>query len=180
MPYIEHIIGAVNVFDIAVVIVVPAYWPTGIVAEPIAAILEAVIPTDHLGTPHMERVAPTEMGTIIGVGDATILATAAVAVVATIVGNGLCLLPCGPLCLLGALRLRLALCLLGTLRLRLALWLSLPLRLLLALRLRLMLRRLGVLWLCLVLCLRGFSSAPTLLLFAFLCECRDGGSEKHK
>ena len=185
MPQVEHIIDAINVFDIKVVVVVPVYWPSFIEPEPIAAVLEAVIPADHLGMPHVERVAPTEMGTVTGVRNAAIVAAA------TVVSNGLW--PLLVLRLLGALRLRLALRLLGALRLRLALrllgalWLRflrallrlgflrtllrlgflrtlLRLRFLCLLRLRLVLRRLG------------FSSA--LFLFAFLCECRNGGSEK--
>jgi len=47
--------------------------------------------------PHVEGVSLTEMGTVIGVGNAAVLAAAAVA------SNGLCLLPSGRLCL--ALRL---------------------------------------------------------------------------
>jgi hypothetical protein len=78
MPQVEHVIGAINVFDITVVIVVPAYWPSFIVPEPIAAVLEAVIPADHLGAPHVEGVSLTEMGTIIRVRNAAILAPAAI------------------------------------------------------------------------------------------------------
>jgi len=201
MPQVEHVIDAINVFDIKVVVVVPAYWPSFIEPEPIAAVLEAVIPADHLGMPHVERVAPTEMGTVTGVRNAAIVAAA------TVVSNGLW--PLLVLRLLGALRL-LALPLLGALRLRLlgALRLRLALRLLGALWLRFLrallrlgflrtLLRLGFLcallrlgFLCALLRLRflcllrlrlvlrrlGFSSA--LFLFAFLCECRNGGSEK--
>jgi hypothetical protein len=143
----------------------------------------------------------TEMGTVTVVRNAAIVAAASVG------SNGLSLLPSGllrslcalwlllALCLLGALRLRLVLRLLGALRLRLlgALWL-LALRLLGALWL-LALRLLGALWLHLLgallrlrfLCLLrlrlvlrrlGFSSATALFLLAFLCECRNGGSEK--
>jgi len=188
MPHVEHIIDAINVFDIKVVVVVPAYRPSFIEPEPIAAVLEAVIPADHLGTHHVERVAMTEMGTVTVVRNAAIM----VAVVATVVSNGLWLLLVLPLlcalwllalgllralwllafCLLGALWL-LALRLLGALRLRLlgALWLRflgvlLRLRFLCLLRLRLVLR------------LRCFSSATALFLLAFLCEYRNGGSEK--
>jgi hypothetical protein len=204
MPQVEHIIDAINVFDIKVVVVVPAYWPSFIEPEPIAAVLEAVIPFDHLGTPHVERVAPTEMGTVIGVRNAAIVA-------ATVVSNGLW--PLLVLRLLGALRLLvlrllgalrlLVLRLLGALRLLVLRLLGalrlLALRLLGALRLRLLgaLLRLGflrtLLWLRLlgallrlrflrllrlrlVLRLLGFSSA--LFLLALLCECRNGGSEK--
>ena len=104
----------------------------------------------------------TEMGAVIGVGNAAIMASA------TIGSNGPSLLPSGLLRLLGALRLcplcALWLRLLGVLRLGLlcALWL----RLLGALRLRLVLRRL-----C-------FLSASALFLLAFLCEYRNGGCEK--
>jgi len=81
-----------------------------------------------------------------------------VAVVATVVSNALFLLPSAPLSLLCALT---ALCLLCALRL-LALCL------------------LGVLWLLLVLSLLCFASASALFLLSFLCECRNGGSEKQK
>src|SRR5208283_4318079 len=115
MPQVVHIIGAINENDITVVVVVPAYRPCLIVTERIATVLEAVVPAVHLGAPHVERVALTEMGTVIGVRNAAIVAAAAV------VSDGLCLLPGGllRLCalwlrLLGALRLRL----LGALRLR--------------------------------------------------------------
>jgi hypothetical protein len=83
---------------------------------------------------------------------------------ATIGSNGPSLLPSGLLRLLGALWLRF---------LRALLWL-LALRLLGALWLR-FLR--ALLWL-LALRLLGFSSASALFLLAFLCECRNGGSEK--
>ena len=153
MPQVEQIIDAINVFDIKVVVVVPAHWPPFIVPKPIAAVLEAVIPADHPGTPHVERVVVTEMGTVIGVRNAAIMA----GVAATVVSNGLWLLPSGLLsalwlCFLGAL----GLCFLGTL------WLCF----LCVLRLLLVLRRLR------------FSSASALFLLAFLCECRKGGSEK--
>ena len=97
MPQVEHIIDAINVFDIKVVVVVPAFWPSFIEPEPIAAVLEAVIPFDHLGMPHVERVAPTEMGTVTGVRNAAIMAGA------TLGSNGLWALLV--LRLLGALRL---------------------------------------------------------------------------
>jgi len=199
MPQVEHIIDAINVFDIKVVVVVPARWPSFIEPEPIAAVLEALIPVDHPGAPHVERVLVTEMGTVIGVRNAAIVAAA------TVVSNGLWLLPCGPLCLLcvlwlltlrllGALWLLLCLlcalwlllCLLCALRLLLCLLCALRLLFCLLCALRLLLCLLCVLWLLLcLLCvlrlllalrLRGFSSA--LFLFAFLRECRKGGSEK--
>ena len=176
-PQVAQIIGSPNVFDIKVVVVAPAYWPSLIVPERIAAILEAVIPAAHLGARHVERVAVTEMGSVIDVRNAAILAAAAV------VSNGLCLLPCGLLRLLGALWLSLRL--LGALRLCLlfALWLSLrllgTLRLCLLCALWLSLCRLCVLWLRLVLRRLGFSSASALFLFAFLCECRNGSTEEH-
>jgi hypothetical protein len=176
MPYVEHIIGAINVFDITVVVVVPANWPSLIVSEPIAAVLEAVIPADHLGTPHVEGVVVTEVRTVADVRNAAIMVAvvpvATVAVIATVVGSGLSLLPSGLLRLLLALGLRMAL------RLLLALGLCLALRLLLALRLILVLRLLGVLWLRLALCWLCFSFASALLLLAFLCERRNGGYEK--
>jgi len=197
MPHVEHIIDAINVFDIKVVVVVPAYWPSFIEPEPIAAVLEAVIPADHLGMPHVERVALTEMGTVTGVRNAAIMAAA------TVVSNGLW--PLLALPLLGTLWLRFLCALLrlgflcallrlgflcALLRLR---FLCALLRLgflcaLLRLRFLCALLRLGFLcallrlrFLCLLrlrLVLRrlGFSSA--LFLLAFLCECRNGGSEK--
>ena len=101
MPPVVHIIVAISVFNINVVVVVPAYWPCFIVPERIAAVLEAVIPADHLGPPHVEGVVMAEMGTVIDVRNAAILA----AVVAAVGSNGLWLLPSGLLSLLGALRL---------------------------------------------------------------------------
>jgi hypothetical protein len=188
MPQVEHIIDAINVFDIKVVVVVPAYWPSLIVPEPIAAVLEAVIPADHPWTPHVERVLVTEMGTVMSVRNAAIMAAA------TVVSNGLWLLPCGPLCLLcalwlltlrllGALWLLLVLCLLLALGLLLVLCLLLALGLLLVLCLLLALGLLLVLCLLLALGLRlvlrrlRFSSSA-LLLLAFLCKGRKGGCEK--
>ena len=159
---------------------------------------------------HVERVVVTEMGTVIGVGNAAIMVAvvpvAVVAVVATVVGNGLLLLPSG-LLTAGALWLR---------WLRLLDALRLLLRAVAALTLRRLLRALCLLasvavpvwraavaapgvvpavdaavallravpavaccgllaWCCAA---WGFSSASALFLFAFLCECRNGGSEK--
>jgi hypothetical protein len=125
---------------------------------------------------HVERVALAEMGTVTGVRNAAVMASA------TVGSDGRSLLPSGLprllcalwllfLCtllrlgFLGALRLRLVLRLLGALwllflgtllRLRL-LCVLLRLRFLFVLRLRLVLRRLG------------FCSAPALFLLAFLC-----------
>jgi len=162
----------------------------------------------------VERVAMTEMGTVTDVRNAAIM----VAVVATVVSNGLwLLLVLRLLCALWLLALRLlcalwllALCLLGALWLRFFCTL-LRLRFLCALLrlgfLRTLLRlgflcallRLGFLrtllrlgFLCallrfgflrllrLRLALRrlGFCSASALFLLAFLCKCRNGGSEK--
>jgi hypothetical protein len=85
MPQVAHIIEAVNVLDINVVVVAPAIWPSFIEPEPIAAVMEAVIPTYHLGTHHVERVATAKMLTVTDVRNAAIMA----AVVATVVSNGL-------------------------------------------------------------------------------------------
>jgi len=137
----------------------------------------------------------TKMGTVTGVRNAAIM----VAVVSAVVSNGLSLLPFGllrlllalgllTLRLLLALRLGLALCsllalwlrFLGALRLRFLG--TLRLRFLGTLRLRflgaLRLRFLGPLWLRLVLRWLCFSLASALFLLAFLCERRNGGSEK--
>jgi hypothetical protein len=137
--------------------------------EPIAAVLETIIPTDHLRTDHAERVFVTEMGTVTGVRNTAVM----VAVVATVVSNGLSLLPSGLPSLLCALWL-LALRLLGTLRL-------LALRLLGTLRL-LALHLLGALWLrllcplrLLALCLLGtlwLRLLCVLLRLRFLCALR--------
>jgi hypothetical protein len=120
---------------------------------------------------HAEPVVTTKMGTVIVVRNAAIM------VAATVISNGLLRSLCA-LWLLLALRLLCALtalhllCALTALRLLCVLWLllrslcALRLRLLGALRLRLVLRRL-----C-------FSSASALFLLSFLCECRNGGSEK--
>ncbi len=173
MPQVVQIIGAPNVDDINLVVVVPAQWPSYIEPEPIAAVLEALIPAYHRGTDHVERVVMTEMGTVMVVRNAAIM----VAVVATVVSNGLWLLVV--LRLLYALWLLLVLRLLCLLRLLLVLCV---LRLLLVLRLlcalRLLLCLLCVLRLLLVLRLLCFSSASALFLLSFLCECRNGGSEK--
>ena len=144
----------------------------------------------------MERVAVTEMGTVTGVRNAAVMASA------TVGSNGLSLLPSGLLRLLCALWL-LALCLLcGLLRLRF-LCALLRLRFLRALlrlgflrgllrlsflcvllRLRFLRALLRLRLLCVLLRLRlmlrrlGFSTASALFLLAFLCYCRNGGSEK--
>jgi len=135
----------------------------------------------------MERVAVTEMGTVAGVRNAAIMASA------TVGSNGLSLLPSGLLRLLCALWL-LALCLLcGMLWLRFLralLWLGF-LRALLRLRFLCVLLRLSFLrallrlrFLCVLLRLRlvlrrlSLSTASALFLLAFLCYCRNGGSEK--
>src|SRR5208337_5213303 len=47
-PQVAQIIGATNVLDINRVVVAPACWPSLIEPEPIPAVLEAVIPADHL------------------------------------------------------------------------------------------------------------------------------------
>jgi len=196
MPQVEQIIGAINVFDIKVVVVVPACWPSFIEPEPIAAVLEAVIPFDHLGMPHVERVAPTEMGTVIDVRNAAIMAAA------TLGSNGpwlrfLCtLLWLGFLCaflrlgfLCALLRLRFLCAFLRLGFLCALLWLRflcalLRLRFLCALlrlgflRALLWLRFLCLLRLRLVLCRLGFFCASGLSLLLFLCECRNGSSEK--
>ncbi len=172
-PQVAQVIAAIDELDINGVVVAPAYWPSLIEPEPIAAVLEAVIPADHLGTDHVERVAMTEMGTVIGVRNAAILATASVG------SNGPSLLPSGLLRLLGALWLCFLRALLRLLALRLlrALWLRL-LRALLRLRFLCVLRLLGALWLRFLrtllrlrfLCVLrwlGFSSASALFLLAF-------------
>jgi len=95
-PQVAQIIGAINVLDINRVVVAPACWPSLIEPEPIAAVLEAVIPFDHLGTHHVERVAMTKMVTVTGVRNAAIMVAvvpvALLAVVATVVTAGLCAL----------------------------------------------------------------------------------------
>jgi hypothetical protein len=152
MPQVVQIIGVPNVDDINLVVVVPAGWPSFIESEPIAAVLEARIPGDNHRTVDAEPVVTTKIGTVTVVRNAAIM----VAVVATVVSNGLFLLPS------------------GLLRLLYALWLLLVLRLLYALRL------LCVLRLLLVLRLLCFSSASAIFLLSFFCECRNGGSEKQK
>jgi len=193
MPQVIHIIGAILVYDITIVVVVPTYWPSLVVPEPIAAVLEAVISADHLWTSHVERVALAEMGAVIGVRNAAIL----VAVVAMVVGNRLLLLPSGRLRVLGALRLGL----LGTLRLCLALCLLGALRLGLLSTLRLCLalcllgaaavglvghaavapgvapagRACGCVWCC---ACGAFPAPPPFCSSPFLCKYRNGHSEK--
>ncbi|MGD0224593.1 MAG: hypothetical protein ABSF71_19860 [Terriglobia bacterium] len=145
----------------------------------------------------------TEMGIVIHIRNAAIMVAivpvAAVAVVAAVVSNGLSLLPSGLLRLLDALglftlrrllalRLCLALCLLGTLWLCSlgTLWLCSLGTLWLCSLGTLWLRSFSALRLCFLCMLRlllvlrrlRFSSASALFLLAFLCERRDGGSEK--
>ena len=103
MPQIVHIIAVMFVDDVYVVIVVPAAWPSLIVSEPVAAVLEAVIPAYHLGTHHVERVAMTEIGMVVVVRNAAILVAivpvaviavvtvAIVSVIGTMISNGLLL-----------------------------------------------------------------------------------------
>jgi len=154
---VAQIIGAITVLHINGVVVAPAYWPSLIEPEPIAAVLEAVIPADHLRTDHVERVAVTEMGTVTAVRNAAIMASA------TVGSNDLSLLPSGLLRLLCALWL-LALCLLCAL---LRLWL-LALRLLGALLRLYFLCALGLLALCLLCVLLGLRLLCALGLLA-LC-----------
>jgi len=179
MPRVVHVIDAPNVVDINVVVVVPAYWPSVIISEPVAVVLEAMIPVDKRGTAHVKRVAMTKIGTETVVRNATIM----VAVVPTVVSSALSLLPSGLLRLLYALWLLLALLVLRllcvlrplcALHLLCVLWLLLALLVLhlLALHLLCMLR------LLLVLGLLCFSSASALFVLSFLCECGNGGSEK--
>ena len=184
-PQVAQIIGAVNILDINGVVVAPALWPSLIEPEPIAAVLEAVIPADHLRADHVERVAVTEMGTVTVVRNAAIMASA------TVRSDGLSLLPSGLLRLLCALlwlRLLRPLLRLGFLRALLRLRLLCPLLRLGFLRALLRLRFLRALLrlrlLCVLLRLRlvlrrlSLSTASALFLLAFLCYCRNGGSEK--
>ena len=85
MPQVVHIIETINIFDIKVVVVAPAGWPSFIESERKAAVLEAVIPANQLGTHHVERVVMTEIGAVTVVRNAAIM----VAVVATVGSNGL-------------------------------------------------------------------------------------------
>ena len=87
MPRVTQVIATPDVLDINVVVVAPAGWPGLIESEPIAAVLEAVVPINHLGTDHAERVVMTKMGTVTVVRNATIM-VAIVAVVAMVAGNG--------------------------------------------------------------------------------------------
>ena len=166
-PQVAQIIGAINVLDINGVVVAPAYWPSLIEAEPIAAVLEAVIPADHLGTDHVERVLMTEMGTVTGVRNAAIMASA------TVGSNGLSLLPSGLLCLLCALLWLRLLCALLWLRLLCALLRLCFLCALLWLRLLCALLRLrllcALLWLRLLCALLWLRFLGALLRLRLLC-----------
>jgi hypothetical protein len=73
MPPVVHIIAAPEVFDINVVVVIPAYGPSLIKPKPIAAVLEAVIPADHLWMHHVERVVPAKIGAVAVVRNAAIM-----------------------------------------------------------------------------------------------------------
>ena len=123
MVQVIHIIGAILVNYVTIVIVVPTDRPSFVVPKPIAAVLKAVIPTDHFGTPHTEGVVVTEMGTVVGVGDSTVVAVTVVSIVAVVavaapIVRGWLLLPTGLLLTLGLLGV-LRLSLLGTFRPRL-------------------------------------------------------------
>src|SRR5271169_4147806 len=83
MHQIIHIVISVGIFDINVVVVAPAYRPRLVVPEPVAAVLEAIVPADPSGTSHVEGVVVTEMGTVTGIRNTAILAATAV------VSNGL-------------------------------------------------------------------------------------------
>jgi len=113
--------------------------------------LEAVIPVDKAGTANAKLVATTKIGMKTVIRDATIMiAIVPIAMEAVVATAGS-----------SALRLLPATCLLGTLRSLLVLRLLGMLRLLLALR------------------LLGFPSLSVLFfLLPFLCECRNGDSEK--
>jgi hypothetical protein len=95
MPPVEQVIAALNVLDINVIGVAPAWWPGFIVSEPIATAQEAVIPVVHPGTAHTEEVAITKMGPVPVVGNAPIMVAivpvAMEAVVAAVVGRALSL-----------------------------------------------------------------------------------------
>ena len=186
-PQVAQKIGTIDVFDVKVVVIAPAIRPTLIVTKRIAAILEAVIPTPHLGMAHVERVAVTEMGTVIGVRNAAIIAPTSAATVAS---DGLCPLP-GGLLRLCALRLHFLCALLRLCFLCPLLWLCLLCPLLwlcflcALLRLRFLCVLLRLCFLCvlrllLVLCWLSFLSASALFFLNFLGECRNGGSEKQK
>ena len=157
MPPVVQVIAAPNVLDINVVVVAPAWWPWFIISEPIAAVLEALIPVVHPGTAHAERVAMTKIGTVTVVRNATIMVAivpvAVEAVVATVVSGVLSLLS-------SALPLLCVLTALGLLSVLTALCLLCVLRLLLVLR------------------LLSFSSASALVSLVLVCECRNGGSKK--
>jgi len=105
MPRVIQVIATPDVFDIDVVVVAPADGPWLIESEPIAAVLEAVVSLDHLGTDHAKRVVMTKMGTVTVVRNAAIMvAIVPFAVVAMVVGNGASLL-LASLLLLGPLLL---------------------------------------------------------------------------
>ena len=92
MPRVVQVIAASGVFDIHVVIAVPVGWPGLVVSEPIAIVLESVVPLDHPGTHHAERVVTAKMGPVMLVRDAAIMvaivAVTVETVVAMVVGNG--------------------------------------------------------------------------------------------
>ena len=91
MPAVVHIIGATIVFNITVIVVVPAYWPSLIKPEPVATVVEAVIPADHLGAPHAEVMVVPEVGIVVGVGNAAIVAVVTVVFIPSVTGIRLCL-----------------------------------------------------------------------------------------
>jgi hypothetical protein len=73
MPRVIHVIGAPNIVDINIIVVVPARWPSLIILEQIATIPEAVTPVDKPGTAHAERMATTKISVEMVIGNATVV-----------------------------------------------------------------------------------------------------------
>jgi len=59
---VEHVIPTIDVINIDVVGVVPAYRPRFNESEPIASILEPRIPADHNRIAHVKLVLPAKVG----------------------------------------------------------------------------------------------------------------------
>src|SRR5579864_3577190 len=73
MPAVEHIIVPIDVFNIHVVIIVPASWPSLDESERITVVGEAVISAIKAGVPHVERVVMAKMLAVMVISNSTVM-----------------------------------------------------------------------------------------------------------
>lgn len=70
---VAEVVGIIHVLHINVVGIGPIRWPGFVVSEPIAAVLKAIVPGDHSGTDHSERVGISKMGLVTSVRNPAIM-----------------------------------------------------------------------------------------------------------